>query len=198
MAAGGRGGGLERLRDGRAHVYYDKCVGEPRGATCGVLLAACRFTCVSRPDLAPSPLCNSPPPPPPPPHAMAEEEPTAARLQSLVQDQMERELAPLRDQIASLADLLKQKQETGGGESMRGLYLVLGGPAGGAAGGLPGGSTPRGGTAGAGSSDSQLRPIPQVSTEACRAASCWQGCARWTPARASTRRKLAKFLRIPH
>ena len=46
-------------------MYYDKCVGEPRGATCGVLLAACRFTCVSRPDLAPSPLCNSPPPPPP-------------------------------------------------------------------------------------------------------------------------------------
>ena len=92
------------------------CVGEPRGATCGVLL----FTCVSRRDLAPSPSCNSPP------HVMAEEEPATARPQSLVQDQMERELTPLCDQIASLADLLKQKQETGGGESMRGLYLVSG------------------------------------------------------------------------
>ena len=44
---GGGGAGLERLRDGRVHAHYDKCVGEPRGATCGVLLAACRFTCVS-------------------------------------------------------------------------------------------------------------------------------------------------------
>ena len=113
MAAGGGGGGagLERLRDGRAHAHYEKCVGEPRGATCGVLLAACRFTCVSSGSRSFSVMQQ----PPPPPHAMAEEEPMAARLQSLVQDQMERELAPLRDQIASLADLLKQKQETGGG-----------------------------------------------------------------------------------
>ena len=49
----GGGAGLERLRDGRAHAHYNKCVGEPRGATCGVLLAACRFTCPPTSPLVP-------------------------------------------------------------------------------------------------------------------------------------------------
>ena len=51
MAAGGRGG--QGWSDGRAHAQYDKCVGEPRGATCGVLLAACRFTCPPTSPLVP-------------------------------------------------------------------------------------------------------------------------------------------------
>ena len=150
--------GLERWRNGHAHTHNDKCVGVvelPAGSPVylvGISLLLRRARDGGRrTGGCPAPVPGSRP----------DGEGTG----------------PSARPDCELADLLNKKQETGGGESMRGSILYLGSVARRAArqGVLHGGSTPQGGTAGAGSSGSQLCPIPQVSTEACRAASCWQG-----------------------
>ena len=136
-------------------------------------------------------------------YPMAGEETVATiQLQSLVQDEVERGLAPLRDLVSGLADQLKEKQGTGGGEASAGARGTVGdgGHAGrqGGRGGRAAVVTPRAAQLGPGavavaSRAAQLgpgqrltAPIPpppsQVSTKACQAAACLRGCARSIPA----------------
>ena len=59
---------------------------------------------------------------------MAEEESVATlQLQSLVQDEVDRGLAPLHDLLSGLAEQLKEKQGTSGGEASEGVLGTVGG-----------------------------------------------------------------------
>ena len=107
--------------------------GQPHGVTFGLSAASTLLVCLSRRVSAASalPVCLSRHfsnvAVPLSSYPMAGEETVATiQLQSLVQDEVERGLAPLRDLVSGLADQLKEKQGTGGGEESTGARGTVG------------------------------------------------------------------------